>query len=115
MQTGRASPGTARRLFTRSQGAPSRLSSISASALDESRRHNVVELLRRLHDRFEQVILITHIESVREGLDRVLTVRYDADAGVSRVEQESGGPAFSDELSAADEYAEAAAGAGEAS
>lgn len=79
-------------------------------SLDESRRHNVVELLRRLHDRFEQVILITHIESVREGLDRVLTVRYDADAGVSRVEQESGGPAFSDELSAIDEYAEAAVG-----
>src|SRR5205085_529547 len=34
-------------------------------SLDESRRHNVVELLRRLQDRFEQVILITHIESVR--------------------------------------------------
>src|SRR5205809_814779 len=60
-------------------------------SLDESRRHNVVELLRRLHDRFEQVILITHIESVREGLDRVLTVRYDEAARVSRVAQETGG------------------------
>jgi exonuclease SbcC len=57
-------------------------------SLDESRRHNVVELLRRLQDRFEQVILITHIESVREGLDRVITVRYDEEAGASRVEQE---------------------------
>jgi exonuclease SbcC len=57
-------------------------------SLDESRRHNVVELLRRLQDRFEQVILITHIESVREGLDRVITVRYDDETGASRVEQE---------------------------
>ena len=54
-------------------------------SLDESRRHNVVELLRRLHDRFEQVILITHIDSVREGLDRVMTVRFDEEAGCSRV------------------------------
>lgn len=54
-------------------------------SLDEARRHNVVELLRRLEDRFEQVILITHIESVREGLDRVITVRYDEDAGAAAV------------------------------
>ena len=58
-------------------------------SLDEARRHNVVELLRRLQDRFEQVILITHIESVREGLDRVIAVRYDDESGASRVEQES--------------------------
>ena len=42
----------------------------------------------RLQDRFEQVILITHIESVREGLDRVITVRYDEETGASRVEQQ---------------------------
>ena len=52
-------------------------------SLDETRRHNVVDLLRRLQDRFEQVILITHIESVREGLDRVVTVRYDEESGAS--------------------------------
>ena len=77
-------------------------------SLDETRRHNVVELLRRLHDRFEQVILITHIESVREGLDRVLTVRYDEEAGVSRVERE-GTDALIEETSMTDEYAEAGA------
>lgn len=60
-------------------------------SLDEVRRQNVVELLRRLHDRFEQVIVITHIESVREGLDRVLTVRYDEEAGESRVRLERPG------------------------
>jgi exonuclease SbcC len=56
-------------------------------SLDESRRTNVVELLRRLNDRFEQVILITHIENVREGLDRVIQVRFDEESGSSKVEQ----------------------------
>ncbi len=78
-------------------------------SLDESRRHNVVELLRRLHDRFEQVVLITHIESVREGLDRVLTVRYDEDAGVARVQQDAGGPPLLDDVNLSDEYAAAGA------
>jgi exonuclease SbcC len=59
-------------------------------SLDESRRHNVVELLRRLQDRFEQVILITHIESVREGLDQVITVRYNEETGASVVTQSDG-------------------------
>lgn len=60
-------------------------------SLDEGRRQSVVELLRRLHDRFEQVIVITHIESVREGLDRVLTVSYDEEAGESQVRAERPG------------------------
>jgi exonuclease SbcC len=59
------------------------------SSLVETRRHNVVDLLRRLQDRFEQVILITHIESVREGLDRVVTVRYDEESGASRVDTDT--------------------------
>lgn len=54
-------------------------------SLDETRRANVVELLRRLHDRFEQVIVITHIDQVREGLDRVLLVRFDDARGHSVV------------------------------
>lgn len=57
-------------------------------SLDEVRRANVVELLRRLQDRFEQVILITHIESVRDGLDRVISVTYDEDSGSARVRQQ---------------------------
>jgi len=54
-------------------------------SLDASRRDNVVELLRRLQDRFEQVILITHIEGVRDGVDRVVTVRYDEETRSSVV------------------------------
>jgi exonuclease SbcC len=56
-------------------------------SLDDARRLNVLELLRKLHDRFEQVILITHIDSVRDALDRVITVRYDASSGTSVVER----------------------------
>ena len=36
-------------------------------SLDDTRRQNVVALLRGLQDRFEQVILITHIDDVRDG------------------------------------------------
>ena len=53
-------------------------------SLDEERRASVVELLRRLADRFPQVILITHIESVREGFDRVIRLSYDVEARVAR-------------------------------
>ncbi|HZK78088.1 MAG TPA: SbcC/MukB-like Walker B domain-containing protein, partial [Gemmatimonadaceae bacterium] len=60
-------------------------------SLDETRRFNVLELLRALGDRFEQVILITHIESVRDGLDQVISVRYDPSLAASVVEQSVGG------------------------
>ncbi len=56
-------------------------------SLDETRRYNVLELLRALGDRFEQVILITHIESVRDGLDNVITVRFDPATASSVVDQ----------------------------
>jgi exonuclease SbcC len=79
-------------------------------SLDETRRHNVVELLRRLHDRFEQVILITHIDLGRVGLDRVLRVHYDEQAGTSRVEPSGGEVALVEELDSSDEYAETVAG-----
>jgi exonuclease SbcC len=58
-------------------------------SLDESRRQHVLTLLRRLGDRFPQVILITHIEQVREGLDRVIRVEYDAGRGTSLVRDDT--------------------------
>jgi exonuclease SbcC len=58
-------------------------------SLDETRRQHVLGLLRRLGDRFPQVILITHIEQVRDGLDRVIRVAYDAAAGASVVRDET--------------------------
>jgi exonuclease SbcC len=58
-------------------------------SLDDTRRQHVLGLLRRLGDRFPQVILITHIEQVRDGLDRVIRVAYDAAAGASLVRDET--------------------------
>ncbi|MEE8061685.1 MAG: SMC family ATPase [Gemmatimonadales bacterium] len=58
-------------------------------SLDEERRGAVLELLRSLADRFPQVVLITHIESVREGFDRVIRVEVDQDRGVSIVQDEA--------------------------
>ena len=65
-------------------------------ALDESRRQHVIDLLRGLHSRFEQVILITHIEGIRDGCDNVLSVRYDPGSGASQVQ--SSAPALDAEL-----------------
>jgi DNA repair protein SbcC/Rad50 len=67
-------------------------------SLDEQRRTNVVELLRRLQDRFEQVIVITHIDGVRDGLDRVLEVSVDEQTGRAVVEQRDGGRLSSETL-----------------
>jgi exonuclease SbcC len=57
-------------------------------SLDEDRRTAVVDLLRSLADRFPQVILITHIDSVREGFDRVVRVGFDLGSGVATVRDE---------------------------
>jgi exonuclease SbcC len=57
-------------------------------SLDEDRRVAVVDLLRSLADRFPQVILITHVDSVREGFDRVVRVGVDVARGVATVRDE---------------------------
>ena len=59
-------------------------------SLDEARRQHVVSLLRHLADRFPQVILITHVEQVREGLDRVIRVDFDPAWGTSVVRDDTG-------------------------
>jgi exonuclease SbcC len=58
-------------------------------SLDESRRQHVLGLLRRLADRFPQVILITHVDQVREGLDRVIRVDYDPTGATSVVRDDT--------------------------
>ena len=58
-------------------------------SLDVARRDNVVALLHHLEDRFEQVILITHIEGIRENLDQVLRVEFDERLGTSFVREEN--------------------------
>jgi exonuclease SbcC len=78
-------------------------------SLDDVRRTNVVELLRRLHDRFEQVIVITHVEGVRDGLDRVLQLHFDEARGCTTVRTADPGAA-----SDAEGEAEGEAGVGAA-
>src|SRR5690606_32945292 len=55
---------------------------------DLESRVNVIQLLHRLENRYEQVILFTHLESVREGLDQVVRVEYDERTGASVVREE---------------------------
>ena len=54
-------------------------------SLDEYRRANVVALLRRLHERFEQVIVITHVDMERPDFEHLFEVQYDRESGASRV------------------------------
>lgn len=61
-------------------------------SLDEERRSSVLELLRGLADRFPQVILITHVESVRDGFDRVIRIAYDLNRGSAVAQDDTGGP-----------------------
>lgn len=61
-------------------------------SLDEERRNAVIDLLRGLADRFPQVILITHIESVRDGFDRIIRIDYDIERGIATARDEPSGP-----------------------
>jgi DNA repair protein SbcC/Rad50 len=57
-------------------------------SLDESHRNAVIDLLRSLADNFSQVILVTHIESLRDGVDRVVRVGFDNTTGAVMVRDE---------------------------
>lgn len=50
-------------------------------SLDESRRTNVLSLLERLQNRFEQILVITHLDDVKEGVRNLLYVDYDESTG----------------------------------
>lgn len=58
-------------------------------SLDEERRQAVVDLLRAVADRFPQVIVISHIEGLRDAFDRVVRVSYDIERGVSTVQDDT--------------------------
>ena len=57
--------------------------------LDDTRRQGVIDLLRKLGDRFPQVLLVTHIESVKDGADRVLHVSVDQQTRTSVIAEEA--------------------------
>jgi DNA repair protein SbcC/Rad50 len=51
---------------------------------DEQRRGNILRALAHLRGRFRQILLITHIEDVKDALEHVLYVE-DAEDGTSRL------------------------------
>lgn len=55
-------------------------------ALDTERRQSLIDVLTGLRDRYEQVIVVTHIEDVAQVADRVLRVERDA-TGAARVSE----------------------------
>ncbi|HOP79026.1 MAG TPA: AAA family ATPase [Armatimonadota bacterium] len=54
-------------------------------SLDDIRRDNVIALLQALKSRFEQIILITHIESVHDAVDNCIWIDYDEGTKTSQV------------------------------
>jgi exonuclease SbcC len=60
-------------------------------SLDDAHRSAVTDLLRSLADRFSQVILVTHIESLRDSVDHVVRVGFDQATGVATVRDEPQG------------------------
>lgn len=54
-------------------------------SLDEGRRENVISLLQNLKGRFEQILLITHIETIHDMVDRTIWVDYDSVSASSLV------------------------------
>ena len=57
-------------------------------SLDVDRRLRVVGLLRRLLSRFEQIIVLTHIEDTRDDMDHKIQITLDDRTGHSVVRQD---------------------------
>lgn len=58
-------------------------------SLDVDRRENTLQLLHRLRDRFDQIIIISHIEEIQAGADRCLRVDYNPSQHRSTVREYS--------------------------
>jgi exonuclease SbcC len=57
-------------------------------SLDEGRRGNVLALLEKLRNRFEQIIIITHLDDVKDGVQHLIQVDYDEVSGSAFVRSE---------------------------
>jgi DNA repair protein SbcC/Rad50 len=54
-------------------------------SLDDNRRDKVLELLHGLERQFEQVLIITHIESIKESFTNTIRLEFDSKEQCSRV------------------------------
>jgi exonuclease SbcC len=50
-------------------------------SLDEGRRGNVLALLEKLRRRFEQIVIITHLDDIKDGVQHLIQVGYDESTG----------------------------------
>jgi exonuclease SbcC len=60
-------------------------------SLDERRRGNVLALLEKLRSRFEQIVIITHLDDVKDGVQHLVEVEYDEASGSAYVKSSEGG------------------------
>ncbi len=61
-------------------------------SLDEGRRGNVLSLLEKLRKRFEQIVIITHLDDVKDGVQHMIQVEYDEGSGAAHVVAASEAP-----------------------
>ena len=54
-------------------------------SLDDTRRDNVVALLQNLKNRFEQIIVITHVEAIHDAVDNCMWVEFEEKTKTSRL------------------------------
>jgi exonuclease SbcC len=54
-------------------------------SLDDLRRSNVLSLLEKLRKRFEQIIIITHLDDIKDGVQHLIQVEYDEGVGAAKV------------------------------
>jgi exonuclease SbcC len=54
-------------------------------SLDEGRRTNVLALLEKLNQRFEQILVITHLDDIKEGVQSIIEIEYDDATGAVQV------------------------------
>jgi exonuclease SbcC len=54
-------------------------------SLDEGRRGNVLALLEKLRRRFEQIVIITHLDDIKDGVQHIIQVEYDEGSGCASV------------------------------
>ncbi len=54
-------------------------------SLDESRRNNVMTLLDGLTNSFEQVIVISHIDDIKENVGNFIKIEFDEEKGCSSI------------------------------
>lgn len=75
------------RLITERAGQPLSLLILDEvfGSLDTERRQNVLEVLRRLRDWFQQILVISHIEDINEAADHCLWVIHDERHRRSRI------------------------------